>query len=43
MISILAELGDDAASQAIGIFVEGFYDTLRFFSVNAVRLAKEAR
>ncbi|MNM77034.1 Acetyltransferase (GNAT) family protein [compost metagenome] len=40
VISNLAELGDDEARQATGIFVEGFYDMLRFFSADPVRLAK---
>ncbi|MGP0587394.1 GNAT family N-acetyltransferase [Paenibacillus timonensis] len=40
VISNLAELGNDEVRQATGIFVEGFYDMLRFFSTDPVKLAK---
>ncbi|GJM79229.1 hypothetical protein HMSSN139_17250 [Paenibacillus sp. HMSSN-139] len=40
MISNLAELGDEEVRQAADIFVEGFYDSLRYFSADPGKLAK---
>lgn len=40
VISDLAELGDEEVRQAADIFVEGFYDSLRYFSADPGKLAK---
>lgn len=40
VISNLAELGDEEVRQAADIFVEGFYDSLRYFSADPSKLAK---
>lgn len=40
VIKNLAELGDAQVRQAADVFVEGFYDSLRFFSTDRGKLAK---